>query len=343
MVARKEGLKVKKKTVILIAAGALALALLLGGLPLISHLVYHRSQAATLLAWQFRKDSYTTEEAFRAYLAEKSAENARDYTLPEDAALTVSVDYSEYGGMPIYTLNGAGEPGGQVIWYFPGGSYIDEPALTHWTFLNRLSEDTGAVIVVPIYPKLPDNDAQTAYAALSRAYDEYMRGMVYGELVFMGDSAGGGMALSFAMQLRDAGLSGPDRLILLSPWVDVTMENPAIEAYEKRDPMLDAAMLAHLGEIWAGGLDETDPIVSPLYGSFEDLGEIWVFETDGELLYPDLQDLGRALDESGAAHSSYDRPNLFHRWPLYAYMNIPESQVAYEDIVSILTTGDIAA
>lgn len=329
-----------KKTIIPIAAVVLALAIVLGGLPLLSQLIYHRSLRATMLAWQFHKNTYTTVEAFGEYLDEKRAENAEVYELPESVDFTVPVVQNEYGGMRIFVLNGPGAPDGKVIVYFPGGSFIDEPSESHWRFLNALAEDTGCTVYVPIYPKLPEHDAAEAYKTLISWFSDQMRGMVCGELLFMGDSAGGGMALSLAMQLRDAGLPGPDRLILLSPWADVTMSNPAIPVYEKSDPVLDSEMLRQLGVLWAGGLEPDDPIVSPLYGDLSGLGEVWIFGTDGELLYPDLLALSTALTEAGTQIKEYMRPSLFHCWPAYAYMNIPESKQAYADIVSIIQTGE---
>ena len=325
----------KNKTILWIAVGALVLALLTGGLPLFSRLVFHRSLQATLLARQFEKRIYTTGEAFREYLGEKRIENDAPYLIPPSADPTVSLSMLLAGDMQIYTLNGPAEPDAMVIWYFPGGAYIDQPAESHWRFLNQLAEDTGAMIVVPIYPKLPSNDASDAYAALTEAYKE-LSGSNRGDLVFMGDSAGGGMALSFAMQLRDAGMDGPDKLILLSPWVDVTMEGADYDEYEKRDPILNRERLRQLGLLWADDLDPADPVVSPLYGDLTGLGEIWFFATDGELLYPDLMRFDTALDEAGAAHEMIERQFLFHCWPLFAYMDIPESQEAYSEIVIIL-------
>lgn len=327
----------KKKTLIMAIAAALVLALLLGGLPLFSRLYYGRSQAATLFAWQLHKERYTTDEAFAAYLAEKRAENAEDYMIPEDTDAHTGFVRAEYAGLTFFVTNGAGSPDQRVILYFPGGSFIDQPRAVHWDFLARLAADTDAMVAVPIYPKLPDSDAKTAYAALADAYTEFMRGMLHGEVVFMGDSAGGGMALSFAMQLRDAGLAGPDKLVLICPWVDVTMENPDIPAYEKKDTALDSAMLAHLGALWAGGLDPKDPAVSPLYGTFDGLGDITLLTGTCELLYPDIMRLSGRLADAGVGHQVINMRGMFHVWPLYVGYNIPEASEAYELIVSAVT------
>ena len=329
----------RNPAILIIIVVVVVLALLIGGAILALRLIYHRSLSATMLAWQFDKRVYLTGEAFDEYMNEKHLENGAPYVKPDDVDYTVPITQELHGSMEVFLLNGAAEPGETVIWYFPGGAYIDQPAESHWTFLNRLAEDTGASIYVPIYPKLPDHGAADAYDAVMSAYLDYMDGTAYGQLVFMGDSAGGGMALSLAMQLRDAGQKTPDQLILLSPWVDVTMENPDIADYEKRDPILNKDRLHQLGELWAadGGYDTTDPVVSPLYGDLSVLGHITLFTTTGEILYPDLLRLRDALEQAGTPCETYiPEEMMFHIWPLFGWMDIPECREAYDAIVDQL-------
>ena len=324
----------KKKTVLGIIAAVIVLALLLFGLPLFSRLYYGRSQAATLFAWQLHKESYTTEEAFEDYLAEKHEENSQAYLLPPEVEFTVSVKPVARGGQPGYILN---EGASRVVFYFPGGSYIDQPRAIHWRFLNDLAEQAGVCIVVPIYAKLPDTDAQTSYEKLEAFYLACLEeDGPWEEILFMGDSAGGGMALSFAMQLRDAGTDGPDRLVLICPWVDVTLTNPAIPDYEKKDRMLDSEQLRHLGALWAGSLSPEDPVVSPLYGRFDGLGKTTLITTTGELLYPDILALYEAMQAQGADVDLIEQPGMFHVWPLYVGYNVPETEATFAEIVSLL-------
>ena len=325
----------KKKTILtIVILAAAVLALLFAGLPLFSRLYYGRSQAATLFAWQLHKERYTTEEAFQEYLAEKRAENAEPYLLPLDEAPETDAVPIVRGGMAGYALH---PNGARLILYFAGGSYIDQPRAVHWQFLSQLAEDTDAAVVVPIYPKLPDRDAAAAYEALTDFCRELLADGSWDELIFMGDSAGGGMALSLAMQLRDAGAEGPDKLILICPWLDVTLSNPDIPAYEKKDPALDSEQLRHLGALWAGDLSPTDPVVSPLYGHFEDLGAITLITGTGELLYPDIMALDDLLTREGIPHDTYTARGMFHVWPLYVAYDIPETQAAYSQIVHTVT------
>ena len=335
-------MKLKKKTVLtVIIAVVVVLALLLVGFPLFSHLYYGRSQAATLFAWQLGKEAYTTEEAFEEYLEEKREENAEEYALPEEAEFTVSVKSVDRGGCEGFILN---ESGSRAVFYFPGGSYIDQPRAVHWRFLNELAEQTGFCVVVPIYPKLPDADAETSYEQLTAFYLDCLEtDGPWDEIVFMGDSAGGGMALSFAMQLRDAGLEPADKLVLICPWVDVTMENPDIPAYEKKDRTLDSEQLRHLGALWAGDLSAVDPVVSPLFAeSFEDLGLIMLITGTGELLYPDIMRFDAALTDAGIDHYTHIQSGMFHVWPLYIGYSIPETEETFGEIVGFLQSGAAA-
>lgn len=324
----------KKKTVIAVILAVALLALLIFGLPLFSRLYYGRSQAATLFAWQLHKEAYTAEEDFEDYLAEKREENAQPYLLPLELEFSVTIRPVARGQSPGYILN---EDAPRAVFYFPGGSYIDQPRAVHWTFLNDLAEQADVAIVVPIYAKLPEADAETAYGKLSAFYLDCLEDDgPWEEIVFMGDSAGGGMALSFAMQLRDAGIAGPDRLILICPWADVTLTNPDIPDYGKKDRTLDAEQLRHLGALWAGSLSPDDPVVSPLYGRFDGLGPVTLLTTTEELLYPDIQALYEKMQADGADAELIVRPGMFHVWPLYVGYSVPEVEETFADIAAML-------
>lgn len=324
-----------KKLIAVIVAAALVIALLLGGLPLYSRLYYHRSQAATMFAWQLDKEAYTTEENFQGLLLQKGADNRAPFVIPAEVTFTVTVEEGEYEGMQYFVLNAQDDPE-KLVFYFPGGSYTDIPRAVHFQFLNALAENTGAMTVLPVYPKVPNANAEESYAAVTAFYKDFMAEQDCARLFFMGDSAGGGMALSLAMQLRDAGIAGPDEMILLCPWVDVTMSNPDIAAYEKRDTALDKTQLARLGELWADEFSTTDPIISPLYGSVEGLGEIHLITSKGEILYPDIMLFADKLEAAGTDYDVTVSPGMFHVWPLYLMYNIPEVQETCWEIVDMV-------
>ena len=79
----------------------------------------------------------------------------------------------------------------------------------------------------------------------------------------MGDSAGGGFSIALAQEiLKTDSLDLPRRLILISPWVDVTGGDDALQRY---DTFLSNEVLRHVGADWAGELDPRDPIFTSLW------------------------------------------------------------------------------
>jgi epsilon-lactone hydrolase len=103
----------------------------------------------------------------------------------------------------------------------------------------------------------------------------------------MGDSAGGGMALAVAEMLRDQGREQPARLVLISPWLDVTMTDPRQATIEPTDPTQSRPGLVEHGRLYAGDLNTTDYRVSPLHGDLHGLAPITVFAADRDILYTD--------------------------------------------------------
>ena len=146
----------------------------------------------------------------------------------------------------------------------------------------------------------------------------------------MGDSSGGGLALAFAESLRDSGDPMPERLVLLSPWIDVTMTNPAIPALEEGDFILSAYGLAGLGKLWAGEVDVRDSRVSPLYGSMTGLPPTLIFCGTDEILRPDITLLHEKMKAAGTKSRLVIGEGLWHVFPSY---DIPERDT-YIDMIA---------
>ena len=62
----------------------------------------------------------------------------------------------------------------------------------------RTAKETGAEVVLMVYPKAPVYTCSESYDACVKYYLEYIEKNSCGKIVFMGDSAGGGMALGMA-------------------------------------------------------------------------------------------------------------------------------------------------
>ncbi len=321
-----------RKTIRLIVI-ILAAALLVAALPFaLSRIVYHRSLEATLFERQIRAGGHDAEpDAGRIWMARKAAISAGELTLPEgmQTAWTRETFSWDGGTMDWYQ---SGTDTARVIVYFHGGSFIDRPSEAHWLFVDRLAADTGAKVIVPLYPRLPDNTADDAYTALLAFCREVIEPLGSGKLIFMGDSAGGGMALALAELLATEGINGPEQLILISPWLDLSMDNDEMEEYADKDPKLDREALRYAGRCWAGEREVYDPLISPLYGDFSDIGSVALYAGTRELLYPDIVRFAALLDAAGHDYTLYTGSGMNHVWPLFQCYNLREAETATNDI-----------
>src|SRR5262249_31421829 len=107
------------------------------------------------------------------------------------------------------------------------------------------------------------------------------------QLTIIGDSAGGGMALSLVQQAVARGLPHPQQTLVTSPWVDLTLQNPAVRTRERSDPVLIPAGLLVAARWWAGGDDPAFPVLSPINGSFAGIGPLLLAIGTDELFHPD--------------------------------------------------------
>jgi triacylglycerol lipase len=146
-----------------------------------------------------------------------------------------------------------------------------------------------------------------------------------------GDSAGGTIALAAAQELVHRGDPVPSHMVLISPPLDATLRNPAIQFVD--DPLFSGLLptLHNIVQQWAGDLDLTDPLVSPLYGSLAGLPPTAVYYGNLEITAPDglvLQD--KALATPGADFTFILRNGEIHDWA--AVTILPEAQAVLPDI-----------
>jgi len=110
-------------------------------------------------------------------------------------------------------------------------------------------------------------------------------------------------------------------MVLLAPWLDVTMSDSRSRAIDPKDPLLDVRSLQDDGRKWAGNLDPADPLASPLYGSLAGLPPTAVFSGSLDLLTPDsLRLRERTLTEGLTNFTFHFRNGLVHDWPIFAFL-----------------------
>ncbi|TFV55252.1 steryl acetyl hydrolase [Geodermatophilus sp. DF01-2] len=232
-------------------------------------------------------------------------------------------------GFPVWTVGARGADAQRAAVYLHGGAYIAPVAPQHWTLVGALA-DAGVRVEVPLYGLAPEHTHRAAYPFATAVYRQLLDQVDAAAVTLTGDSAGGGLALGLAQTLADAGLPQPRRLVLLSPWLDLTLGHPDLPAVEARDPWLSRAGLLEAGHAWAGGDDPTDPRLSPGNGPLAGLAPVHVYVGTRELCLPDAL----RLRDRGAAEGAHVEVTVcegaVHDYPL---VPAPEGRAAAAAIV----------
>jgi acetyl esterase/lipase len=207
----------------------------------------------------------------------------------------------------VVTARGA-DPGRTVI-HFHGGGYCVGSARIVRTWAAHLSAKAACRVVVPEYRLAPEHPHP---AALDDARDVIKA--VQGPVVVSGDSAGGGLALSLVMALRDGGEVLPAGCMLLSPWLDLGADRRALPDLVRRDGLLSPGWLEACAAAYSRDL--ASPSVSPLRADLGGLPPLLIQAGSDELLAPDAERLAASASAAGAEVTYTRWPGMWHDFVL---------------------------
>lgn len=156
-----------------------------------------------------------------------------------------------------------------------GGAFVLGGLDTHLGLAGWVARVTGADVYVAEYRLAPEHPFPAPTDDLFSAYRAVLdQGHAPSRTAILGDSAGGALAVSTVLSLPEMSVPSPAALVLLSPWLDLTLSAASISANARRDPMLRRAWLSEAGDAYRGELRRSDPRVSPLFADLANLANL---------------------------------------------------------------------
>jgi acetyl esterase/lipase len=249
----------------------------------------------------------------------------------------LAAESDEYEGWKVWTLAPA-QPTGKVVVALHGGAFISQVNIFQWSTYADMARDTGATVVVPLYPLAKADGTGGTAATVVPTITDFIADQVaqHGSenVSVLGDSAGANIALAAAQEAvrRCSGeaqclaMHLPGRLVLIAPVLDLTMSNPNIKLIN--DPLLSADGGAQTRKIWAAGLGTPEdpegaknPLASPLYGSLVGLPPTTVYAGSLDLLSADTLVLReKAASTPGADFTFELRNGEIHDWIIFPFL-----------------------
>lgn len=206
----------------------------------------------------------------------------------------------------------------RVILYCHGGGYTSGGLGFSKVLASKLTRATGMDTLAFDYRLAPEHpypaaveDALTAWGHLESL------GIAPGDIVLAGDSAGGNLALVLCLKLREAGRGLPGALLLMSPWTDMTASGESLRGRAGIDPVLTPEYMYAVREAYAGGLDPSDCLLSPLFADFAGFPPALIQVGTHEILYSDAERLAERMLEAGADCRLEVWENMWHDFQMY--------------------------
>ncbi len=197
----------------------------------------------------------------------------------------------------------------KMILYCHGGGYTSGTLGYARLLAARMALATGYEVLAFQYRLAPEHPYPEALEDARLVWEHLMfLGWGAREILLAGDSAGGNLALELALDLRDAGRMLPGRLVLFSPWTDMTASGDSYTQCAAQDPLLTRAYIEAVRDAYAPGADWRLPAYSPLFADLRRLPPPQIQVGGRDILRDDTTRLCRNLQAAGV-------PALLQTWP----------------------------
>jgi len=236
------------------------------------------------------------------------------------------------GGLPcMLHATSSRFPSHELVLYIHGGGLIEGSIHTSREWCARVCKASDTTVLSIDYRLAPEhpfpaalNDVLNVFAALNDTWPGCTVKSVGA------DSSGCSLLLAALFKLRETNSELPLSVFLVSPSVDFLFSGKSYTSNKLIDPLVSKEVLEQCAALYAGDLSRCDPLISPLYGSFESMPPMQIHVDAGEILLDDAISLKAQAVQDGCYVELIVKEGLWHVWP--AFGDFPEANEATDNI-----------
>jgi epsilon-lactone hydrolase len=234
--------------------------------------------------------------------------------LPGDVTVTAAV----LGGVPTAEITVDGVEPRHVVLYFHGGVYVMGDAFLAADLASQVGRRTRGKVVSIDYRLAPEHPYPAAVDDALAAYEALLdNGTAPSDIVFAGESAGGGLAIATLVNARDHQLPEPAAAFVMSPYADLTLAGTTLETKGKADPLLSReALQARLAD-YTAGQDAALGLISPIFADLSGLPPLIIQAGTHEVLLDDALRLAQRAATADVAVTLDVTPGVPHVFQAY--------------------------
>lgn len=248
---------------------------------------------------------------------------------PSDVAIT-AVDA---GGVPAFWVASPDVATDRAILYLHGGGFQVGSIDSHAEVVARIGRLAHQRVLFVDYRLAPEHPFPAALDDALVAW-RWLRDQVPTTAAIAGDSAGGGLAISVMLSLRNTGEPMPRAAAVMSPTVDLTASGASFDARAHDDPVLSPQFVRNLFEAYIGEGDPNHPLASPAFSSLDGLPRLLVQVGTHEILYSDSETLASNARRDGVQITFDVALGLTHVYQMID--DAPESIAAIERLAAFI-------
>ena len=230
----------------------------------------------------------------------------------------VTVTPAALGGVPTAEITVDGIEPRHVVLYFHGGVYVIGDAFLAAELASQVGRRTQAKVISVDYRLAPEHPYPAAVDDALAAYEALLHsGIAPADIVFAGESAGGGLAVVTLVNARDHGLPLPAATLVMSPYADLTLAGATLETRRGVDPLLSRELLEPRVTDYASGEDTALGLISPIFADLSELPPLLIQAGTHEVLLDDAIRLARQAATADVAVTLDITPGVPHVFQAY--------------------------
>jgi len=226
----------------------------------------------------------------------------------------------------------------RAIVYLHGGGFVMGSTKAYRQHLKRISKLCAARVYAIDYTLSPEAPYPQALNEIQEVWEMLLaeREVDPAHTTFMGDSAGANLALVSLLRFRDADISMPASLVLLSPFLDMTLGGSSYRDKATDDPLLTKEKVKYFADSYVGITDKRNPYISPVFATLKGLPPILIHVGEDEILLSDARMFAENAKRDGVDATLFLGAGMWHGWHVFAAY-VPEARRAMESIARFVS------
>lgn len=247
----------------------------------------------------------------------------------------IQIKKDTHNGINMEYLIPAEAPEDKIILYLHGGGYVSGSCSDHRGFVAKFAKNTGLTNLLFEYRLAPEHPYPAAVDDSLFVYKHLLASGYHPEnIVFAGESAGGGLTLALLLAIKEKGIPYPKAAVAISPWTDLTCSS---DSYKTKNKVSPAPLNSWnvFSKYYTGNDSTTNPLISPIFGDLSGLPPIYINSGMDDELFDDGEKFYLKAKAAGVKIKFRAGKGMLHCYPLMSPM-FPEATDAMNEIVEFI-------